>query len=175
MTATPAMDDSQAALEEGIRRFEGGDAVAAHALLAAAYRRAARDPRVLSWYGLTLVLVERNSNLGMTLCDQALRLSGPEPELILNLARAHLALHQPDRVKRALLRGIETSPDHPALNAALDAFGGRRRPVFRSLPRAHPLNRILGELRHRWLGAVRREVTPLTLGRLDPPPRSSDG
>jgi len=176
MTAPQPTVDPLAALEEGIRRFDAGDAAGAHAQLSAAYRRAAREPRVLSWYGLTLVLVERNSNLGVALCDQALRLSGPEPELVLNLARAHLALHQGDRVMRVLLRGVEANPDHPALAAALEAMGRRRRPILGALARSHPLNRALGKLRHRWLGAVgRRGVTPLTLGRLHPPARNSDG
>jgi len=169
MTAAASRDDASARLEEGIQRFEAEDALGAHALFAQAHRRAAADPRVQSWYGLTLVLVERNSNLGVTLGDQALRLAGPLPELVLNQARAHLALGQRDRVLRALQRGLEAAPGHPALQAALEAMGRRRRPVLPFLPRGSALNVILGKLRHRMAGtAATGPVTPLALGRLPP-------
>lgn len=170
MTAMAARDDAHARLEEGIRRFEAEDALGAHALFSQAHRRAAGDPRVQSWYGLTLVLVERNSNLGVTLGDQALRLAGPLPELVLNQARAHLALGQRDRVLRALQRGLEATPGHPALQAALQAMGRRRRPVLPFLARGNALNVWLGKLRHRLVGAAfTGPVTPLALGRLAPP------
>lgn len=159
--------DARALLEEGVRRFEEGDALGAHALFAQAHRRAHGDPRVMSWYGLTLVLVERNSNLGVTLGDQAARLAGLEPELVLNQARAHLALGQRERVLRTLQRGLEAAPGHPALQAALQALGRRRRPVIPFLPRGSALNVWLGRLRHRIVGAASSgPVTPMALGRL---------
>jgi len=171
-----ARDDARVALEEGIRRFEAEDALGAHALFAQAHRRAAAEPRVQSWYGLTLVLVERNSNLGVALCDQALRLAGPVPELVLNQARTHLALGQRDRVLRALQRGLEATPGDPALEAALQAMGRRRRPVLPFLSRGNPLNVWLGRLRHRWQRAAPPPpATPLMLGRLPPGGGRRDG
>jgi hypothetical protein len=132
------------------------------------------DPRVLSWYGLTLVLVERNSNLGVALCDQALRLAGPEPELVLNQARAQLALGLRERAVRALRNGLAAHPDDPSLLAAAEALGRRARPVLPFLGRANPLNRALGRLRHRWgRAASAGPVTPATLGRLPDPHRES--
>ena len=50
----PAGDLARAALEEGIRLFDGDDVLGAHAHFAEAYRRFAQDARILSWYGLTL-------------------------------------------------------------------------------------------------------------------------
>jgi Flp pilus assembly protein TadD len=156
------------AFEEGLDRFRAGDAVAAHALFERAHRRAPSDPRMMSWYGLTLVLVEKNSNLGVLYCDQALRLVGPESELLLNLARAHLALGQRERAVRALQRGLAAVPDDPALRAAQAALGWRRRPVFPCLRRSNPLNRWLGRLRHKWSRALHppAPLSPMTLGLL---------
>jgi len=169
-------DQAQLALAEGIRLFEAGDLLGAHAHLAQAHRRAPGEVRVLSWYGLTLVLVERNSNLGMALSDQALRLEGPEPELCLNQARLHLALGQRDRAIRALLRGVEGAPQDRSLQAALASLGRRRRPVLPFLARGNPLNRLLGRLRHRLSGApVVPDVGPATLGLLSHPTGRSDG
>lgn len=154
------------ALDEGKAAFAARDAGAAHHAFERAHRRDPRDPRAMSWYGLTLVLVERNSNLGVTLCDQALRAAGPDPELLLNQARIHLALNQRERAVRAVLRGLELWPRDARFAAARDAIGIRRPPVLGFLSRKNPLNRVLGQIRHRWLG--RRmpayELSPLTLG-----------
>lgn len=162
----PAGPEALAALEEGIRRFRRGDLDGAHEAFAGAHRRASGDPRVVSWYGVTLVLVEKNSNLGMLLADQAVRVMGPLPELALNQARVAVALGQREHAVRALERGLEASPGHPTLTAARVALGRRRRPVFPFLPRSNALNRWVGRLRHRWIG-LRGEASspsPATLG-----------
>jgi hypothetical protein len=155
-----------ASFEDGLARFRAGDAVGAHGLFERAHRRAPSDARVMSWYGVTLVLVERNSNLGVLYCDQALRLAGPEPELFLNQARAHLALGQRERAVKAIQRGLAAAPDDPGLKAAQDSMGWRRRPVFPCFGRSNPLNRWLGRLRHRWSRRLHPVPvpTPMTLG-----------
>jgi len=160
------------AFDEGRAAFSARDLAGAHAAFERAHRRAPRDPRFKSWYGLTLVLVERNSNLGIALCGEALRAAGPDPDLLLNLARAHVALNQRERAVRALLRGLELWPDHPALAAARDALGTRRVPVIPFLSRDNPLNRVLGRLRHRWRrrGSPPCDVSPVALGLPPPPP-----
>ena len=164
------------AFEQGLSRFRAGDAIAAHALFERAHRRAPADPRMMSWYGLTLVLVEKNSNLGVSLCDQALRLVGPEVELLLNLARAHLALGQRERAVKAIMRGLSVAPLDPALKAAQVAMGWRRRPVFPCFGRSNLLNRWLGKLRHRWSRRIHPvpTATPMTLGLLPDPLLNDD-
>jgi tetratricopeptide (TPR) repeat protein len=154
------------ALDEGLAAFRARDVHAAHQAFERGHRRAPRHPPLMSWYGVTLVLVEKNSNLGVSLCDQALRLAGPEPELLLNQARVHLALNQRERSIRAIARGLELWPEHAALAAARDALGQRSAPVFAVLARRNPLNKLLGRLRHRWRrrnGPV-YELSPLALG-----------
>lgn len=166
----PSTDpEALAAFEEGQRAFQARELEAAHAAFARAYRKDGRDPRFMSWHGVTLVLVEKNSNLGVQLCDQALRAAGPEPELLLNLARVHLALRQRDRVAAVVARGLERWPQDPGLLAAQAALGSRRRPVLPFLAREHPWNRALGRLRHRlWGSGPAYELSPVALG--TPPP-----
>ncbi len=160
---------ARAAHEEGLAAFAARDVAGAHFAFERAHRRDPRDPIYMSWYGLTLVMVERNSNLGVSLLDQALR-GGPSPELLLNSARAHLALNQRERAVRAISRGLELFPDDPRLAAAKAALGWRARPVLPFLSRNNPLNRVLGRLRHRWQGRgrPRHELTPVALGVLRP-------
>jgi Flp pilus assembly protein TadD len=159
--------EAEAAFAHGLARYEAGDLASAHAAFERAHRKAGNDPRMMSWYGLTLILVERNSNLGLLYCDQALRIAGPEPELCLNQARAHVALGQRERAVRALSRGLERAPEHAGLLAAQETLGWRRLPVLPFLSRDNPLNRWLGKLRHRWSHRARppRPPEPAALGR----------
>lgn len=162
----PAADPAQAAYEEGLAAFLARDPSAAHLAFERAHRRAPRDPRFMSWYGLTLVLVEKNWTLGVVLCDEALRSAGPDPDLLLNQARAHLALNQRVRAVQAIERGLATWPDHPGLRAARDALGLRRPPVIPFLSRNNLLNVLLGKIRHRWSqrDVPEYELSPLALG-----------
>jgi tetratricopeptide (TPR) repeat protein len=157
-------------LAGGIAAFTARDLPAAHSAFERAHRAEPRAPRAMSWYGVTLVLVERNSNLGVLLCDQALRLVGPEPELLLNAARVHLALNQRERAVRHLARGLELFPAEPRLAAAWEALGRRSRPVIPFLPRGNPANVWLGRLRHRWRNRIGASpyLDPVSLG--EPPP-----
>jgi tetratricopeptide (TPR) repeat protein len=157
---------ARAAWEEGLAAFLARDLAGAHAAFERAHRRDPRNPTLMSWYGLTLVLVEKNSNLGVSLIDQALRAAGPSPELLLNSARVHLALNQRERAVRAISRGLELWPEDPRLALAQTAMGTRSAPVLGFLSRNNPLNRVLGRLRHRWArrnGPV-YELSPATLG-----------
>ncbi len=167
-TATPQDGGAGAlaAYEEGRAAFGRRDLETAHLAFERAHRKDSRDPRFMSWYGLTLVLVEKNSLLGIELCDQALRAVGPDPELLLNLARVHLAMNQRERAVRAILRGLEAFPGHAGLVAARDGIGIRRPPVIPFLSRNNPLNRLLGRVRHRWSQrkVPRYERSPVALG-----------
>lgn len=172
----PATDpQAEASWEEGRAAFLERALDSAHASFERAYRRDARDPRFKSWYGLTLVVVEKNSNLGAQLCDQAVR-AGADPELLLNVARVHLALNQRDRVLQVVAQGLARWPDDPGLRAAREALGMRLQPVLPFLSREHPINRLLGRLRHRW--RARRgpvyELSPVALGVPLPPAPARD-
>jgi Flp pilus assembly protein TadD len=166
---------ARAAWDEGLAAYAARDLPGAHAAFERAHRRDPRDPRFMSWYGLTLVLVEKNSNLGVSLVDQAIRVAGPGPELLLNSARVHLALNQRERAVRAVSRGLELWPQDPRLVLAQATMGTRSVPVLPFLSRNNPLNRFLGRLRHRWArrNGPALELSPVTLG--VPPPETQDG
>ena len=141
-----------------------------------AHRRAPFDARLMSWYGLTLVMVERNSNLGMLYCDQALRMAGPDAELLLNQARAHLALGQRDRAVRSVISRPHRGAPRPRAHRGEEQHGPRRKPVLPFLHRNNPLNRWLGKLRHKWSRRMHPvpEVSPMMLGLLPPPSSAGD-
>jgi tetratricopeptide (TPR) repeat protein len=137
-------------LADGADLYAKGQLEEAHAKLSLAHRRRATDHRCLAWYGLTLIKVERNNNLGVRYCEEAIRGPGADDPLSwLNLGRAFMALGYRDRSIRALQRGLDVAPEHEGLRAELTGLGIRRGPVLGFLPRSNPLNRFLGRLRHR--------------------------
>jgi len=142
--------EAQAILDEGLRRYQDGDAEGAHEAFGRAFRRAPSDPRIQSWYGLTLVLVEKNSNLGVVLVDGAVRNGRPFPELVINQSRVAIALGQRVRAVRALERGLAFNPGDPELLRERIGLGTRRRPVVPFLSRRNWLNRVFGRIRHGW-------------------------
>ena len=165
LPGTPLPPEALAALEEGIRLHGQGDAEGAHRHFERAHRRAPGHPRVQSWYGLTLVTVEKNSNLGVALVDRAVRHGHVEPELALNQARVALALGQRFRAVTALERGMAANPGSEVLAGARLALGTRQRPVVPFLSRGNPVNRLLGRLAHRWRQRGARPGGPTPAGR----------
>jgi tetratricopeptide (TPR) repeat protein len=147
LTADPELETS---LTVGKQLFAEGKVQEAHAAFGGALRRRSSDPRCRSWYGLTLILVEHNNNLGIRYCEEAVRASGGDsPESWLNLARACRALGYRERAIKAIERGLQLEEGHPPLRAELESLGERRRPVIGFLSRSHPLNRLFGRLRYK--------------------------
>ena len=132
-------------VDEG-RALLDADARGAHALFERAWLRNLNDPRVLSHYGLTLVLVEGDRQRGIRFCEEALRRGPPTSEYLVNLARALVQTRNKEQAVRALARAQELAPDDPRVRAEFDTLGLRRRPPIPFLPRDFFLNRWLGRL-----------------------------
>jgi predicted Zn-dependent protease len=148
--ALSADPELETALVRGQEHYAAGRIQEAHAVFGSAHRRRSSDPRCRSWYGLTLILVDHNNNLGIRYCEEAVRASGGDsPESWLNLARACRALGYRERAVRALERGLALEEGHAQLRAELESLGERRQPVLGFLSRSHPVNRLLGQLRHK--------------------------
>ncbi|MHB1847182.1 MAG: tetratricopeptide repeat protein [Deltaproteobacteria bacterium] len=150
----PGQDpELEAWLREGEELYGQGKLEEAHARFQQAHRRRSADPRCLAWYGLTLILVEKNNNLGVRLCEEATRGEGTvQPLSWLSLSRAFLALGYRERAVRALQKGLTFEPNHPSLTDEMAKLGLRREPVIGFLSRSNPLNRLLGRMRNRIAG-----------------------
>ncbi len=119
------------------------------------------NPRYRSFYGLGLALVERLFDRALELCRSAAKEEFFNPELYHNLARVHMAFGFKSEAIRYLRRGLMIDPANAALAEDLERLGRRKMPVLQFLPRNHPVNRLLGRLRHR-LGGI--EPEPETAG-----------
>jgi len=136
------IDDGRALLESSPK--------AAHEVFEKAWRRNLNDPRVLSNYGLTLVLVEGDRQRGIRFCEEALRRCPATTETLVNLARALVVTRNKEQAVRALKKAMELAPDDPRVTSEFVALGLRRPPPISWLPRTFFLNKWLGMLTWWW-------------------------
>jgi tetratricopeptide (TPR) repeat protein len=136
------------------------DPRAAHDIFDKAWRRNLNDPRVLSNYGLTLVLVEGDRQRGIRFCEEALRRGLQTTETLVNLARALVVTRNKEQAVRALRKAMELSPDDPRVTAEFAALGLRRPPPIPWLPRDFFLNKWIGRLT--WKYSRRARLDPLS-------------
>lgn len=99
---------------------------------------------VLSYYGLSQVLVE-NKN-GLLLCRDAASNEVFEGDVFLNLACAEWHSDNRKRAIDAIRHGVRIDADNQQLNRACAKLDCRKRCCFSFLPRSHKLNRMIGRL-----------------------------
>src|SRR4051812_9075518 len=135
-------------LHDGESALAAGNLHGAHETFRSAQRLDGNDPRVLSYLGYTLTLVARDEQKGVAFCEEAIRRGGEDSDALFRLACVYKATFQRQRAIRAVLRGLELDPAHPGHQQLLHTVGLRRPPVIGFLTRAHPLNILLGRIRH---------------------------
>ena len=136
------IDDGRALLETDPR--------SAHDIFTRAWRRNLNDPRVLSNYGLTLVLVEGDRQRGIRFCEEALRRGLQTTETLVNLAKALVVTRNKEQAVRALRKAMDLAPDDQRVGAEFASLGLRRPPPLSFLPRDFWLNKWIGKLSWRW-------------------------
>ena len=146
-------------IEEGRSLLET-DPKSAHTIFEKAYRKNLMDLRVLSNYGLTLVLVEGDRQRGIRFCEEAVRRGLLTTESLVNLAKALVQTRNKEQAVRALRRAMELVPDDPRVGEEFAALGLRRPPPIPWLPRDFFLNKWLG--RFTWWFSRRHRLNPLS-------------
>ena len=119
--------------------------------LAEAHRMDPHNARVQSLLGVATARSGGSFEKARSLCEAATKQEFDNAELYVNLARIYLGYGRRGEALRYLRRGQMIEPDHPAVLQGLGEMGCRRAPVCRFLPRRHPLNRLLGALRSRFV------------------------
>jgi len=166
----PTPDAEVQALIEAGRAALDTNPQEAHAAFEKAYRRQVNDVRILSNYGLTLVLVEGDRQRGIRFCEEAVRRGPLTSEMLVNLARALVVTRNNEQAVRALRRAQELSPADPRVGREFLALGLRRPPPIPWLPRSFFLNKWIGKLTWR-LSKKRFDPTESALDLQDEPPK----
>jgi len=102
-------------------------------------------PLLASYLGYCLARERHQFEQGATLCLEALEQEPGQAIHYLNLGRVYAAAGQRELTIKTLYRGLELGGNCLILEE-LKRLGIRKEPVFRSLPRSHPLNKYLGLL-----------------------------
>jgi tetratricopeptide (TPR) repeat protein len=104
-----------------------------------------------SYLGHALARRDQPAPEALSLCQRGVAAQPQEPDNLLNLAWACLLARDRVGAIEALDRGLAVSPRHAGFEQIRRKLGLRRPPVLRFLRRTHPVNHLLGRLRHHWL------------------------
>jgi tetratricopeptide (TPR) repeat protein len=121
-------------------------------LLADSADRSSLPGLFYSYLGYGIALREQRLDEGLKLCKHAIKIEFFQSENYWNLARLHLLKKDRKNAVKAVREGLKVDPNSTELLALQKDMGTRKLPVLSFLSRNHPLNRILGSLRHKFTG-----------------------
>ena len=102
----------------------------------------------LSFFGLSLALVQKKYKTGIDLCKRALDLEFYNGDHYANLTRIYMASGNRKKAIETVESGLKIVPEHEGLIKVRRELGVRARPAVPFLDRAHPINVSLGQARH---------------------------
>ncbi|HEV2298588.1 MAG TPA: tetratricopeptide repeat protein [Candidatus Acidoferrales bacterium] len=156
MVGTPSsVDAGMVEFKECLKRMRDGHPEDALSHARRALGAAPKNPFYLSYTGLLAAMADRRFGDAETLCREALNLKCNHAQLYLNLAEVYnQAGRTPDAIE-TLEKGMVSAGRDFRIRRALERIGVRRAPLLTFLHRNHPVNRMLGRLRHRFAGPAR--------------------
>ena len=102
----------------------------------------------LSYFGLTVALVQRKYKEAIELCKRAIELEFYNGDHYANLTRVYAAAGNRKKALETAEAGLKILPDHEDLQKARAELGIRSRPPVPFLDRSNPINVALGQQRH---------------------------
>ena len=102
----------------------------------------------LSYFGLTLALVQKKYKNAIELCKRAIELEFYNADHYVNLTRVYLAAGNRKKALETVQTGMKLIPEHDGLIAVRREVGVRARPAVPFLDRKNPINVTLGQKRH---------------------------
>ncbi len=112
--------------------------------------------RYISYLGLALSMINARSEEAVKLCQRAVKREFYDADLLCNMGIVYLRNRQRGPAFDCFERGLKLKPNHYRILAALERHEKRGQPMFPSLPRDHPVNRLGGRLRWRLLDLLGR-------------------
>jgi len=119
----------------------------AYRLFSRVHERCPTNPLYTSFYGLTVLVVEKDPARGLKLCKSALNNDYVNPEVYWILGQVYLLNGQKRNAYRTFKNGLFIHNNCACLETALKKLGVRKKSVFPLLPRSHSLNIFAGKLR----------------------------
>ncbi len=110
--------------------------------------RSPKDATGLSFFGLTLAVMQKKLKPAIDLCRRAIELEFYNGDHYANLARVYTIAGNRRKALQTLDEGTRVAPEHEYLLKVRKQMGERARPAVPFLDRAHPVNVSLGQSRH---------------------------
>jgi tetratricopeptide (TPR) repeat protein len=107
-----------------------------------------KDATGLSFFGLSLAVMQKKFKPAIDLCRRAIELEFYNGDHYANLARVYVIAGNRKKALETLEQGMRVGPEHEYLLAVRKELGIRARPAVPFLDRAHPINVSLGQARH---------------------------
>ncbi|HXG57460.1 MAG TPA: tetratricopeptide repeat protein [Thermoanaerobaculia bacterium] len=102
----------------------------------------------LSYFGLSLALVQKKYKEAVELCKRAIDLEFFNGDHYVNLARVYLAQGNRKKAVETADAGLKLNQEHEGLLKVRQELGVRSRPPVPFLDRSNPINVSLGQARH---------------------------
>jgi hypothetical protein len=106
-----------------------------------------------SYLGYGIALRDRRVREGLKLCRHSIEVEFYQAENYLNLARTCLLARDRKGAVKAIRGGLKADRNNQQLLALYKEIGIRSQPVLRFLDRKHPVNQLLGRIRHALRGS----------------------
>jgi tetratricopeptide (TPR) repeat protein len=135
---------------QGLTSFRVNNFREAFGAFRSAHQGDPRNPRYLSYYGLTVALEDENVEQGIQICREAIHLVPFEPEFYLNLSRVYMKAGKRKQALGILQEGLALNHKSKLLASEFAKIDLRRKPFFSLLHRDNILNKILGKLTYRF-------------------------
>lgn len=110
--------------------------------------RAPKDAMGLSFFGLSIAVMQKKFKPAIDLCRRAIELEFYNGDHYANLARVYIIAGNRKKALETVEQGLKLVPEHEYLLDVRKAMGVRAKPAVPFLDRAHPINVTLGQSRH---------------------------
>lgn len=110
--------------------------------------RTPKDASGLSFFGLSLAMMQKKFKPAIDLCRRAIDMEFYNGDHYANLARVYLIAGNRKKAIETADKGLKLIPEHEYLLNVRHMLGVRARPAVPFLDRANPVNVSLGKSRH---------------------------
>ena len=139
--------EEQEKYDKGIEAVDNGDTAYGLVYLEGLFETRP-DPILTSYYAVCLAKERRETEQALELCDEAMADDPGNSLHYLNLGRVYVAAGMKRKAIKAFRDGLLYGKN-PLISRELERIGWRDLPLFPSLGREHPLNRVLGKILYR--------------------------
>jgi len=101
---------------------------------------------LLSCYGYSTAIGEKNIKDGLAFCKKGLQRKDLAPESYLYLAELFLMSREKAEAYKTLEEGLKVFKSNTKIIERMKQFGVRKKPVVPILDRSHPVNKVLGKI-----------------------------